>query len=237
MRKINYYIITTGRTGSTLLCGYLKQLGFGHVNGLADDKNLPSDQRSLDGLKKNIEARRNNNYCGVKVSWSNIYWIDKHIQPVTCAYSLLYDLLEAPHFIYLHRHDIVGQAISMTKHIMLDRFHIRKDTDREEYKEMESALANQPVPHQKIASEIINLWKNDRAWELFFEHHNIQPLRISFKNFLSDKVNTLEQISAYLQKPQSVANIDFHDKTQSVRTNINNTWQKEILSKFFTDFF
>ena len=93
---MNYYILCTGRTGSTLLYKYLKQLGLGHPCELANDDILPPEKRTFEGLKQNLEARRVGNCCGAKVSWGTLDYISKTFSEDINVYNLLYDLTRRP---------------------------------------------------------------------------------------------------------------------------------------------
>lgn len=233
---MNYYIIITARTASTLLCRYLKQLGLSYPQAIAGDRIMKSDQHSIVGLKANIEARRKNGYCGVKVAWGNINWIEKNIEKDICVYSLLYDMLKDPRFIYLYRQDTVPQAISIVKHAKTGSFHISNESYQERYREKELKLVEQPTPAQQIITQISELWKQKEAWELFFERYKIQPLRIDFEDIIANPKEVLSDISLFLGKHISLADMELEEQDKSVRTSINHKWQADIMTEW-TDFF
>lgn len=231
---MNYYVVSTGRTGSTLLCKYLQQLRLGYPYELANDAVLSSRKRTLEGLKSNVEARRVDGVCGAKVAWGTLTYIDRHIQSGINAYELLYDLLEDPRFIYMYRRDAVAQGVSMVKHKKLDRFHVKNGKDRDVYDEIEACLALDVVPRAAIDAEIVDLWTEAQAWELFFDRYKIQPFPIAFEDFIANKMGTLETVCHFLQWP--MAGLDLDDPVQSVRTAVNGEWYAEVLSEF-TDLF
>lgn len=233
--RMNYYIIYTARTGSTLLYNYLKQLGFGMPYALINDSTLPPEQRTMDGLKANLESRRVGNYCGAKVVWANLHYIHEHIQEGLSAYDVLYELLEDPKFIYLYRHDIIAQAVSHLKHQLLDRLHVKNETDRKTYKEMEARLSTEKTKDELYAElhlEIARIWKDRRCWELFFKRHKIEPLDIAFEDFIGNKTGTLEGICHFLGNPISLSENNLIETTQRVKSSLDDKWYGIVMNFF-----
>ena len=238
--KMNYYILCTPRTGSTLLCKFLKQLKLGKPYELASDHALSSEERTIDSLKKDLEGRRSGGYCGVKVVRPNIDYVNANIQKVTSTYNLLYDLLEDPKFIYLYRHDIVAQAVSNVKHELLGRFHIYNDKDQIEYEKREAELsellttssAERNKIYDRLHLEMAYLYKEMTFWNSFFSKHHIEPFSISFESFMANKMGTVEIVSHFLGNFVSLSDGDLKEEIRSTRTNLNKKLYNRMMNVF-----
>ena len=124
----------------------------------------------------------------------------------------------------------------MTKHKMLDRVHVRNDKDREIYNEIDACLTTELTPYSKIDTEIAGLWKNARAWSMFFDKYKIEPLGIAFEDFIEDKMGTLEGVSLFLGNPISLSDGELEEEVQSVRTAVNEKWYADSM-EYFTGLF
>lgn len=221
---MNYYIVTEGRSGSTLLGHYLKQVGLGNPSAWLDE-----EMESLEAYRDCVHAKAVNGIISSKISWGTLSRIQKKIAEVDTL-SFLTAVIASPAWIYLTRRNQVKQAVSRIKHDRLGAWHVYNDAELACYHKEDFGLLSESVPTPEIRQRMYQHALGNRAWELFFQSHGIHPLHIDFEDFLADKAGTLVEISAHLGKP--VSGGDLHDSVRSTSTYINEKWYKTVLKGY-----
>ena len=233
---MNYYIITEGRAGSTLLCDYLKQLGMGFPHAWLDNEETVTE--SIETIKASIEEKRQNGILGIKISWGILFKIRKAFDDTEFNVKQFMDtLLPNAKFIYLTRRNKVQQALSRIKHMRLGASHVHSDEEKAEYEAKERELATQPVPTQEIYARIYQHITESIAWDYFFEKHYINPLRVDFEMLTRDRDETLMKICYFLGFPITELTLSHVEATvKSTHTELNEEWYHTILQQRYSHF-
>ena len=218
---MNYYIVTEGRSGSSLLCDYLKQLGVGHPSSWFDFR-----CKSQAEYQELLYSKCVNGIIGSKVSWGPLRYANTNFIPDMEAYTFLTELLPNPKWIYLTRKNKIHQALSRIKHLKLDSSHVRSDDQMVTYQAKDMALLNQPVPVDDIRDRVETHAIEAMAWEVFFDYYRIQPHRILFEDFIADKQGTLKKVCAFLGVDRD---IHIEDRLRSTYSAINKKWYNRMM--------
>lgn len=130
-------------------------------------------------------------------------------------------------FIHIMRHDKVQQAVSRIKHLLHNQEHVRSDEQMTEYLDREEVFREVPLPKSDILDRITLNARGDKAWELFFERHNIAALTLYFEDLISNRELVLGQICNWLGVEMDFSKLS--DELQSTHTDLNDQWSGEIL--------
>ncbi len=216
---MNYYIVTEGRTGSTLLCDYLKQIGAGSPDAIFNKR-----FDNIEAYRAYLDNEKVGNAVGAKVSWDALQY---HCED---AFKFLTKVLPDPKWIHLTRRNRVMQALSREKHLRLDSQHVHDPVEMEKYRAADAELAAQEVPEDAIWDRIhLNSIENI-AWLRFFDKYGITPLTIEFEDFIADKTGTLATICRFLGIRAKSRNIT--DNILRTFTNTNKEWYNSVMASY-----
>ena len=220
----NYYIVTEGRAGSSLICDYLKQLGVGWPNAWFDFR-----CQSQEEYRELIESKRIDGILASKLSWGPIRYANTNYIHDMQAHKFLTELIPNAKWIYLTRRNKVHQALSRIKHLVLDSSHVRSDDQMKEYKSKDELLLNQPVPIGDIKNRIETHATESLGWEVFFDYYDILPMRIIFEDFIANKQQTIQDVCDFLGVERDV---EIEDKLRSTHSPVNEYWYNETMKGF-----
>ena len=192
---MNILLVTGGRTGSSLLNAYLRQLGVGKPQAWLDTKFFESPY-TLDDITAFLETKRKDDILAVKGSWWYFLEICEKLD-VTLK-TLLDTCLPNPKVIYLTRRDRVHQGLSRVKHLMHQKSHVYNQEQMIDYKKAELDLNDVKVPIEKIREQMLATCYGQIAYEIWFQKYGIEPYRLAFEDFIADKVGTCKKILAWL---------------------------------------
>lgn len=225
-QPINYIILTTPRTGSTMLCNILENLGLlSSVYNSNNDYELEFKPKEniLRDIKPDIffsellDKNRINNISGFK-------FMIKHLEIYgeNASYDLGYLLKSFPigtKFIYLTRKNKIRQAVSFLKAKEDKKWISFKDNNT--LNKTEYNITNKEIDYfirqeNKIDYRIKNV----------FRENNINSLEIHYEDLVDNKKSTIKKILNYL-------NIEI--KTSKIKTDLkkqSNDITEEIVGKY-----
>ena len=222
---MNILLLTGGRTGSSLLNGYLRQLGVGKPDAWLDRKFFSADY-TLDEIHTFLETKRKNDILAVKASWW--YFLEICEKLDIGMRELMDACFPNPKVVYMTRNDRVHQGLSRVKHEMLSKSHVRAEQSMAEYKERESELLNVDVPVEAIQEQMLAVAYGRVAYEMFFKEFEIEPYRLAFEEFIFRKVRTLEKLLLFFEIPYPEG-VEITDEYQSTHSPINEKWHQGVL--------
>jgi LPS sulfotransferase NodH len=211
----SYILCTTPRSGSTLLCGLLRD------TGCAGDPQSYFHQPSLanwcGGLKLPLgssiskiftEARRvgsgNSDLFGLRMQRHSFdFWM---AQLAKLHPSQTSDLgrIEAAFgrtaFIHLTRTDKIAQAVSLVRATQSGLWH--RNADGSELERL-STPQNLRYDHAAIGQQLDELTVFEDQWKTWFRHAGITPLTISYEALAADPTATLNDVFIHLRLDQT----------------------------------
>ena len=84
---------------------------------------------------------------------------------------------------------------------------------------------------EQIMRTLSYIAKAEARWQMFFARNSISPLTLWYEDFISAPVETIMQISDYVEveiQPTDI-NIDVHTHVQ--RTTLNEKWKEKFISE------
>lgn len=224
---MNILLVTGGRTGSSLLNAYLRQLGVGKPQAWLDTKFFGEDY-TLQEIHTFLETKRKNDILAVKASWWYFLQICEKLE-ITLK-ELLDVCLPNPKVIYQIRRDRVHQGLSRVKHLMHQKSHVYNDDQMKDYQKAENNLMAVDVPINQIREQMLANCYGHIAYQMFFERFEIVPYILAFEDFIADKVGTCRDILDWLgiEYPEDV---ELKDEYLSTHSPINDKWQQAFLQR------
>ena len=208
----SYLICATPRTGSTLLCGLLASTG---VAGQPESYfRQPDEQlwaarwdiaRSTDGVVEYSEfvraalaaGRTENGVFAARIIWGTLdHLVDRlaTVYPAPASGDL--DLLELVFgntgFVYLHRDDVLAQAVSWHRAEQTGVWH---QTDREEPTRPEQEPR---FDFDQIRKLVQTIEAHNSAWRAWFASVGIQPHEVRYEDLDADPVGVASEILDFL---------------------------------------
>lgn len=208
----SYLICATPRTGSTLLCGLMastKVAGKPESFFRQPDEQLWAARwdidRTSDGVFEYSEfvraalaaGRTDNGVFAARIMWGTMdYLVDRlgTVYPALDGGEL--DLLNRAFghtgFIFLHRDDVLGQAVSWHRAEQTDIWH---QTDQEESKQPEQEPR---FDFDQIREFVQMIEAHNSAWRAWFDSVGIQPHVVRYEDLDADPVGAAREILGFL---------------------------------------
>ncbi len=208
----SYLICATPRTGSTLLCGLMAST---RVAGQPESYfRQPDEQlwaarwdigRSSDGVFEYSEfvrvalaaGRTENGVFAARIMWGTMdYLVDRlaTVFPTLAGGDL--DLLNQAFghtdFIYLHRDDVLAQAVSWHRAEQTNVWH---QTDQEESKQAEQEPR---FDFDQICKFVQMIEEHNSAWRAWFDSVGVQPHMVRYEDLDVDPVGVTCEILEFL---------------------------------------
>lgn len=177
---MNYIICTTGRARSSILMGYLKQLGAGFPDEWLNPWfNSQRDFFDLDALCQFIQKRNVDGFCGMRTTFTG----------VTTACRV--------HKITLKQ--LVDKALPDAKYIYFTRDNLRQITESLYYENIQR-FDDVPkvIPSKDIEAALVEYAISESCWEIYFQKYNITPLRITYEDLADARDMTLLKVLSFL---------------------------------------
>lgn len=186
----------TPRSGSTYLGSIMRENGLGNgrehfrVAGNTMEKFVRQNSVSNydEYVSAMMKAQSHEGVFNLKADWlqySPVYYFGAHSK-----------FFREADFIYLTRSDILMQAISRYVSTETGFFHTGVNADKAHTLEQEI-----PMDFDKISFHLRHLIQMQAAWEMFFSHEGIAPLRVVYEEVDSNPASVLQRISDYVKKP------------------------------------
>jgi len=241
----SYFICTSPRSGSTLLCRLLKASGvagdprsYFHENSIAEWQTELGLSLATNGPEQGIlstvfqavreQSADGTGLCGVRLQrFSSGFFFQKLavLQPMLSSDRSRLEAEFGPTlFIYLTRADKVQQAVSYVKAQQTGLWHRAPDGT-----ELERLSPPQdPVYDRTALQETHDLFlKHDRDWLDWFRSEGISPYRISYDQLSEDPTGTLRGLLQALGKdPGAAQGVDPGIAKLSDKTNTD--WIRQL---------
>ena len=207
---IFYFIVTTSRTGSSLLVEYLQSLKkFGFPDENIRRYYQEYEMSLVDAVDKIYDETNTNNIAG-----------DKTL--IRLVYSYLQSPSKRPYdykYIFWKRRDILAQSISIYRARESGLWHIRNNEKKQNPKIIFDK--NKILEFKKIIDT-----ENNFAEEMF-NKYKIKPLRLYYEDLISNQNEVIKNISDYIGVP-----FDENSKPQSTlcvtRDDLTEEWLNEM---------
>jgi LPS sulfotransferase NodH len=220
--EISYIILTTARSGSTLLCNLLEKTGVAgrpgeHFLDWYRTECRPELIQPMEApfrmLPPALQFRRvfkrgtAHNVFAVKVMLSYFPFIENSLKRVGDMHDLsTKEMLEACfpnlHYIYLARKNKIRQAVSLSRAVQSDEWK------RNRWTLLANAFKSVQVPQKKNTELLYDfdtihgfyqeIIRQEQEWENVFQVTGIDPYRVSYENLINDMENTIVSILKYL---------------------------------------
>ena len=205
----NYLLCGTPRTGTTLLCQYLtstevagRPQSYFRKQGMmsyAEGWRILSADKTYSFSDYLIAARgaasTENGTIGIRVMWGTLEEMTAELgKPypnfVSNDLALLEQAFGKLKFIYLHRSDIIAQAISLYRAEQTGYWHT-----------VEGQKPKQPptFDFDAINSRREMLEQHNLAWQNWFQNVGVQPLAISYEALSADPVSSTKNVLEFLE--------------------------------------
>ena len=208
----SYLICTTPRTGSTLLCGLMAST---KVAGLPESYfRIPDEQswaarwdiaRSFDGIFEYSDfvraalaaGRTDNGVFAARIMWGTMdYLVDRlgsvYPAPARGDLGLLNQAFGHTSFVYLHRDDVLAQAVSWHRAEQTNVWH---QTDQEESKQPEQEPR---FDFDQIRKLVQMVEEHNAAWREWFASVGIQPHIVRYEDLDADPVGIACEVLDFL---------------------------------------
>lgn len=215
-------VVGAARSGSTLLCSLMAQT---QQLGRPDEffKKKPFSRWGIAKESDNIELRCRlaltegttpNGVCGIKLFAHHVARIQNDVA--------LFQWFPNPSFIWIHRRDLLGQAISSAIARQTGRY-------REFYKDKGI------IPEYSI-DEINDLieWSalEEARWREYFARTGINPHELDYEDLVKQPREEIRKLSDFLGIPVDLERVDPGKSPVTVqRSNINEEWRERFLSE------
>jgi len=198
-----YIVASSRRTGSTMLCSFLKNtavLGYPeeyiavNVSVLAEHGMINPGYVLEEAIKTNQTP---NGIFGIKINWSAFEQFNSAVLPHlnTKERELFENLLHNSAYIHLSRRNKIRQAISDWRAIGTGIFHIRKNSQNGIQRRHGTKL---PYDYPRIKRHVIDFVKGDEGWKTFFKANNIHPLEIVYEDLVKHPEEEVTRVLDYL---------------------------------------
>ena len=204
----SYLICATPRTGSTLLCGLMastKVAGQPESYFRKPDEQLWADRwdivRSSDGVFEYSEfvraalaaGRTENGVFAARIMWGTLDYLVARLGTVYPApaggdLDLLNQAFGQTGFIYLHRDDVLAQAVSWHR---AEQSNVWHQADQEESKQPEQEPR---FDFDQICKLVQMIEEHNSAWRTWFASVGIQPHMVRYEALDADPVGVACEI-------------------------------------------
>ena len=211
---LRYWICSTQRSGSTLLCDLLTQTG---CHGAPEEfldvrkteyrvlmKQAGSRAKYVSWLLENRST--SNGAFGLKLHWNHGVAFVRGARSDLMAHARLGSGLRAvrslasqfdePRYVWVKRRDRIGQAVSLYRARNTNQW-VRSDGD---------ATARRPDPPfdaDEIERALRWLTRVDAGWERYFRRVGTAPFVVHYEDLAADRETMLTTLGAYLGIPVS----------------------------------
>lgn len=213
-------IVGLPRSGTNYLCGAMANTG---VLGQPVEFFNPEVASKYDARRRhdtafqltlpNTFGRSDNAIAAVK-------FFDYNLDDISRQANLL-DFYPNPVFVYVHRRDILGQAISLARGLQTGRWTSHRAAERE--------------PHysaDRIHGALLNLMISEARWKAYFARNEIEPLEVCYEDLLGNEETVLREIARRAGLDASEGPITFQPPDLSVqRDALTAEWRARFIAE------
>ena len=231
-----YFLCSTPRSGSTLLCELLTSTGVAgtpHSYFRSQDMATRASKwglldRGTFDYAAYLDAVRNrtvtaNGVVGLRVMWGTLDDILGELRGNDDDRSDV-AVLEAAfgrlRFVHLNRHDVIGQAISLYRAEQTGYWHSTQP------EKPQRAVA---YDFDEISKRVDTLRKDDAAWRDWFRSEDVTPLSVSYEDLDAEPTRTAAQVLQYLGLP--IAGHAMSAPNQKLADATTRLWRERFVSE------
>ncbi|MGD1805290.1 Stf0 family sulfotransferase [Dapis sp. BLCC M126] len=232
MEKKSYIVCSTPRSGSTLLCKTLEELG-----GCGQPEEY-FHRHTIKKLKLNNNPDQFLSYChsicqeglrthgvfGMKMHWWQLLdFLSIARQSPSFENKRDWDIINAlfpnPKFIYLCRRDIIAQAVSATIAMQTGQWEkIRENQPKNPLQSVKKSQGDRvkSIKFQpwKIYEWEKNIKDNNLCWRFFFNDNCLNYYEIVYEDMVKSLVNEITNVVDYIGIDKSKMNYEIQAHTQ-----------------------
>ena len=246
MRHTQAYVIcATPRSGTTLLCDLLTDVGKAgkpdsffrrqSIYWWADYLGVPStewdektifDQSYLKAVIK--EGTNGTDMFGMRLMWEHVAYLsdvlDQYYPDLSSDYARIQAAFGPVQFLHLSRDDKVAQAVSRVKAEQTGLWHVHSSgAERERL----APASEAQFDSQRLIEQLEEYQQQDESWERWFQQQGIKPVCISYEQLSADPQATLKIVlSAIGLNPSIVHNIKL--KTKKLSDDTSEQWVQRL---------
>jgi LPS sulfotransferase NodH len=219
--QLSYAIAMTFRTGSTLLKDWLASTGVlgrpdEHLNRFFLDHwsaALRAD-RLVPYLQATARVHQTpNRVFGTKVEF-------RQFLP-----AILEDGLERagidPRWVYVERHDLLGQAISLAK------AHVTQSWNSTEPPQSEPRF-----DEEAVVGALKSITRQRQLWERYFALIGVNPLRLTYEDMIEDPTATVRAVAAHVGVEVELLTEAPTSPMEIQRDAVNDEWAQSVRARF-----
>ena len=209
----SYLICSTPRTGSTLLCGLMASTtvaGRPESYFRQPDEELWANRwdivRSSDGVFEYAEfvraalaaGRTENGVFAARIMWGTMDYLVDRLDTVCPApagggdLGLLNLVFGHTRFVYLHREDVLAQAVSWHR---AEQTGVWRQTDQEEPKQPEQ---EPDFDFDQICKFVQMIGEHNSAWRTWFSSVGVQPHMVRYEDLDAEPVGVAREVLDFL---------------------------------------
>lgn len=192
-----YLILFTGRTGSTLLTKLMEQTGLSNAPDEYfteafigyQQRFLPDDNDPRTYLTHAARTYGRGGVFGAEIDSMRLRWMEDIFD-----FSGIFPASTTP-YVWMTRTDIVSQAFSFVSALMSGRWHIVEGTGQIG---LGATDHDQVIRDEKIWNHILKVIREEQGVEAFLARQQITPFRVSYEEFVADKILTVSRIMRHV---------------------------------------
>jgi LPS sulfotransferase NodH len=218
-----YCVSFTIRSGSTLLCEDLTQVGLGAPTEQFQFPEAPVLDGPLWDHIARLAESGDGPYFGFKAAWYQVAEVASRLRAEGLDHVDfgLRGVFPGLRHIHLSRRDKVGQAVSAWRARTTGTWHWPVGTH--------SALAYPEYDFPAILLQFRRLLAEEWLWQSTFDQLGILPLHIDYEDYVEDRAGHLRRIADFLDEPVELQPL--HDRL----TVMADDWTTAVVERFTTD--
>lgn len=204
--QINYIVCSTQRSGSSLLCHLLRQLG----NAGSPGEYLAAaeiDRSSVEKGRALIEKRRSDNgVSGIKIHYHQMRNLERRVP--------LDDIAPFDRYIMVHRENEIAQAISLAKAWQTQQWSTLRD-----------AAAEPSYDAAEIDKALKRIRDDNAGWRQWLAARGAEPIVVNYRDLTERTESAIKQICDYLGIEFN--GVDLNDVPIKKQSNaVNDEWER-----------
>jgi LPS sulfotransferase NodH len=230
----SYMICATPRSGSTLLCGLLRDTGVAgrpesyfrrpDEQSWAERWQLERDSEGSFDHRDYVRAAvtdgsTDNGVFGVRVMWGTLDEMVANLENVNPSLAgadldLLTSAFGSTRFVHLWRGDTVAQAVSWARAEQTNFWHPGEGA---------VPVREPSFDADQIRQLVDTIDEHNAAWRRWFATFGVQPLSVRYEDLTADMADTVRRILAHIGV-ESPSDLDITPRHQRQADEINRDW-------------
>jgi LPS sulfotransferase NodH len=223
--RSRFMIAITPRTGSSYLCDLMTKVKlFGSPGEVINQKFIPKILKRIPGrnpdeyIQNVVRFRKTKNgVSGLKASWFQFQNFKNAMIDRTFLYGFKY--------IYLTRHDLFAQAVSLFKATETSVFH----TNIQHSDEAIARLRSLEYDYEKIKGWYAHIVRQEKGWQNYFNENCISPLCLTYEEIENDIGDALHRVAIFVGvDPKNIKMSEVSSVFRKIRDQRNAEWAQRF---------